>query len=398
MFEKIEAAPPDPILGLMDAFRADPNPRKINLSVGVYQDDSGKTPILASVKRAEEAILASETTKEYFSIAGHPAFGNLIPPLVLGGNEKLLQRLASTTIQTPGGTGGLRVIADFLKDVAPQATVWMTDPTWPNHPGIFQGAGLTIKSFPYLDATKREVAIDPLLAGLANAAPGDAVLLHGCCHNPTGCDINMAQWVPIVELCAEKKLLPIIDLAYLGFADGLVADTLPIQAIVEKVPTFVCVSFSKNFGLYRERVGAVVYLGENAAEAEIVASRLKRCVRINYSNPPAHGGSVVARVLGTALEREAWILDVDGMRNRLHALRQAFADALGSAGFPRDVRHLPEQKGMFSMLELSPAEVDRLRSDFGIYILRSGRVNFAGMRHDNVKDIAEAFVQVAKGK
>lgn len=398
MFEKIEAAPADPILGLMDAFRADPNPRKINLSVGVYQDDEGKTPILATVKRAEDEILHSELSKEYFSIAGHPAFGKLIPNLVLGGNEQLLQRTASATFQTPGGTGGLRVIADFLKDVAPQTTVWMTDPTWPNHPGIFQGAGLATRSFPYLDASRREVALSPLIDTLSQAAPGDAVLLHGCCHNPTGCDMAMSQWVQLADLCAAQKLLPIIDLAYLGFAEGLWADTLPIQAMVEKGPVFVCVSFSKNFGLYRERVGAVVYLGAEKGEAEIVSSRLKRCVRINYSNPPAHGGSIVANVLSNPTARAEWAQDVDSMRNRLHSLRVAFAEALRRAGFPRDCSHLPQQKGMFSMLPVSPQEVDRLREGDGIYLLRSGRVNFAGMRQDNVTTIAEAFVQVATGK
>ncbi len=398
MFDQIEAAPVDPILGLMDAFRADPNPHKINLSVGVYQDDFGQTPILAAVKKAEQRLLQSETTKEYFSIAGHPAFAKLIPQLVLGGNQALATSIPTTTMQTPGGTGGLRVVADFLKDVAPKTTVWLTDPTWPNHPGIFQSAGLATKSFPYLDVARREVAIEQSLAALNTAKRGDAVVLHGCCHNPTGIDMNMSQWGSVAKVLKERELLPIIDLAYLGFAEGLVADTLPIQTIVQHLPAFVCVSFSKNFGLYRERVGGLLFAGADSKQVEIVASRLKRCVRVNYSNPPAHGASVVASVLSDAELRSEWEQDVDTMRKRLHSLRVEFAAALKSAGFPREVGHLPQQRGMFSVLEISPTEVDRLKTEFGIYALRSGRINFAGMRHENVPLIAKAMVQVVAEK
>jgi aspartate aminotransferase len=390
MFEAISAAPPDPILGLGEAFQKDTRTGKINLSIGVYQDEHGRTPVLDSVKKAEARLLTSETTKGYLGIEGLKDFTRAATELSLGG---LLPHERVAAVQSPGGTGALRIAADFLAVTYPHMRVWFSNPTWPNHLGIFQRAGLETKVHPYLSNDKTSLDMTGLLDTLEREArPGDAICLHGCCHNPTGIDPTAEQWSEMAELCAQRGVLPILDFAYQGFGDGPEADRIGLEQIAaQHEEFFVCSSFSKNFGLYSERVGALLAVTRDADNAGRILSQLKQAVRVNYSNPPRHGAAVVATILGDAGLRAQWLEELAAMRQRIHGMRQQFVDGMRAVGCETDFSFLLQQKGMFSYSGLTPIQVDWLKSQKAIYMVGTGRINVAGITPANLPVLCAAI-------
>ncbi len=397
MFEQVSVAPPDSILGITDAFNKDANPKKINLSVGVYKDEKGQTPILPSVKEAETRILKSENNKNYKPIDGAADYNKHVQELLLGANSPLVAAGRVVTAHTPGGTGGLRVTGDFLSKVKPGGTIWVSDPTWANHEAIFKAAGLNVKVYPYFDAAANGLALDKMLAALSGAAAGDAVLLHGACHNPTGIDPTPEQWKKIADAVSAAKLLPVLDFAYQGFGDGLREDAAGLDALVAKLPEIVVVSsFSKNFGLYNERVGAVTVVSGTKEVAQAVLSQVKVTIRSNYSNPPAHGGTIVSTVLGDPALRAQWESEVAAMRKRIHEMRTLFVSELKSRGVAKDMSFIVKQKGMFSFSGLTKEQVERLKKEFSIYVVGSGRINVAGMTKDNMGPLCDAVATVMK--
>jgi len=395
MFQQLEIAPPDSILGITEAFLKDSNPRKINLSVGVFKDESGQTPILASVKEAERRLVETEKTKNYLGIDGLPAFDGAVQMLAFGPGHEVLSTGRAVTAQTPGGTAALRVAADFVKAILPGATVWLSEPTWPNHPSIFTAAGLKVATYPYYDAASQGLAIAPMLSALEKAPAGDVVLLHGCCHNPSGVDPNLPQWDSIARVIASRGLLPLVDFAYQGFGDGLREDAAGMLIVAAAVPELlVCSSYSKNFGLYNERVGALTVVAKTAAEAERALGHVKLRIRANYSNPPAHGASVVATILGDSVLRAQWEEELTAMRQRIHRMRRLFVQGLVKAGVKRDFAFLTRQRGMFSFSGLTPEQVQTLKEKHAIYIVGSGRINVAGMTEGNIETLCKAIAQV----
>ncbi|MCE9545559.1 MAG: aspartate/tyrosine/aromatic aminotransferase [Planctomycetia bacterium] len=395
MFEKLSTAPPDPILGLTEAFKRDANPRKINLSVGVYQDASGKTPVLASVKAAEQRLLESEATKNYLSIEGLATYGAAVRELLFDREHEVVRSGRAATAQTPGGTGALRVAGELVRAIRPTAKVWLSDPTWPNHGGIFTAAGLEVATYPYYDAATQGLAIESLLSALEKAAAGDVVLLHACCHNPTGVDPTPEQWQRIAQTIERRGLLPLVDFAYQGFGDGLSEDAAGLRALCRPGgELLVCSSFSKNFGLYNERVGALTIVAESAAAAETALGHAKLRIRTNYSNPPAHGGAVVASVLADPTLRAQWEAEVATMRGRINAMRRLFVETLAAKGVKRDFSFLERQRGMFSFSGLTPQQVAALREQHALYIVGSGRINVAGMTEANMGPLCEAIAAV----
>jgi aspartate/tyrosine/aromatic aminotransferase len=396
VFETLSVAPPDPILGLTDAFNRDERPGKINLGVGIYQDASGRTPILECVKRAEGRLLQTEKSKEYLGIAGSPAYGAEVAKLLFGEHEVIRMR-RSATAQTPGGTGALRVAADFLKATLPAATVWLSEPTWPNHPSIFRWAGLATATYPYFDAAKNGLATEAMLDALQKIPSGDVVLLHGCCHNPTGVDPSPGEWSQIADVVSRRGLLPIVDLAYQGFGDGLMEDVTGVAALAGAGAEFlVCSSFSKNFGLYNERVGALTIVGRDEQAAQAALSHVKQSIRANYSNPPSHGAAIVAEILTDAELRAQWEIELAAMRDRINGMRSLFVDTLARRGTGRDFSFIKRQRGMFSFSGLSKAQVERLRDEYAIYIVGSGRINVAGMTESNMARLCEAIAAVLR--
>lgn len=392
-FSVIPVAPPDSILGITEAFNADPNPSKMNLSVGVYKDQTGQTPVLKSVKAAEKKILEDEVTKGYLSIDGLPEYRDDVRKLVFG-ESVAAERVA--VLQTPGGTGALRITADFMRTQLPQARIWIPNPTWANHPAIFDAAGLPTDTYRYLGDDRTSLDLDGMLGALReNARPGDAILLHGCCHNPTGVDPTPDDWKQIAAVIGEKNLLPLIDFAYQGFGDGIEQDAHGLRTILNSVDeAIVCTSFSKNFGLYSERVGAVSLVASNADECNAARSQLKRVVRTNYSNPPRHGGAIVATILADAELTQQWKEELEAMRLRITQLRTQFVETMKSTGKGHDFSFLLRQKGMFSYSGLTPMQVDELKSKHGIYIVGSGRINVAGMVETKMDSFCEAVASV----
>ena len=397
MFETINPAPEDSILGLTEAFQKDPNPNKINLGVGVYKDGSGQTPVLSTVKEAEKRLLRSEATKSYLPIDGLAAYAVLSQQIVFGSEHDILNAGRAATVQTPGGTGALRVAADFVRRVSPQAAVWLSDPTWPNHPNLFGAAALQVRSYPYFEAESNGVAFDRMMAALETIPAGDVLLLHGCCHNPTGADLSRQQWQAVVALCAERGILPLLDFAYQGFGDGLDEDASGVRIVADYCREFlVATSYSKNFGLYNERVGALTLVAANSEAAEAAHSHLKICVRTNYSNPPAHGGQIVAEILGDPDLRQRWEVELADMRNRINDMRHLFVETLDEQGAGRDFSFIAHQRGMFSYSGLTPAQVQALRERHSVYIVGSGRINVAGMTEANMEYLCEAIADVLK--
>ncbi|MBH2844604.1 aspartate/tyrosine/aromatic aminotransferase [Serratia marcescens] len=395
MFEKITAAPADPILGLTDIFRADARPNKINLGIGVYKDETGKTPVLTSVKKAEQYLLENETTKNYLGIEGIPAFASCTQALLFGKESPIIADRRARTAQTPGGTGGLRVAADFIANQTSAKRIWISNPSWPNHKNVFSAVGLEVLEYAYYDAANHALDFDGLLNSLKQAQAGDVVLFHGCCHNPTGIDPTAEQWAQLAELSVANGWLPLFDFAYQGFANGLEEDAQGLRIFAAKhKELIVASSYSKNFGLYNERVGACTIVAADTETADRAFSQVKAAIRANYSNPPSHGAAVVATILGNDALRAMWEQELTDMRQRIHRMRQLFVNTLQEKGAQQDFSFIIQQNGMFSFSGLTKEQVLRLREEFGVYAVNSGRVNVAGMTPDNMAPLCEAIVAV----
>lgn len=395
MFETLQMAPPDPILGLNDAFKKDPNPEKINLGVGVFQDEHGKTPTLECVKRAEKKILELGAAKTYLPIEGSPEYGRFVRALLFGKGDARVTDGRAVTAQAPGGTGALRVAGDLLKQKLGLKKVWLSDPTWANHGAIFQAAGLETGSYPYYDAATQSLSAEAMLGALDKLGPSDVVLLHTCCHNPSGIDPNHAQWEAIAAVAKKRGFMPLFDFAYQGFGDGIEEDAWPVRHFAAAgLDLVVCSSFSKNFGLYNERVGALTLLSSSAEAADRALSQLKVTIRSNYSNPPSHGGAVVAIVLADPELSALWQTEVDAMRARIAKMRTLFVETLKKKGVKQDFSFIASQKGMFSFAGVTPEQVDKLKEKHAIYAVRSGRINVAGMREATMDRLCSAIADV----
>lgn len=395
IFSQVVLAPADPILGLTDTFKADPRQDKVNLGVGIYKDEAGQTPVLQSVKKAEALLLEQEKTKNYLGIEGVQTYNRVVQELLFGEGSTLVTSGRAATAQAPGGTGALRIAAEFLLRNTPSRTVWVSNPTWANHQNIFETAGLTVKEYGYYNANAHDIDFDGMMTDLANAQAGDIVLLHGCCHNPTGIDLTLAQWELVANLCADKQLVPLFDFAYQGFGAGIEEDAAGLRLVAAKVPELlVANSFSKNFGLYNERIGAVTVVAQNADEAVRAFSQVKRTIRANYSNPPAHGALIVSTILSDATLKALWVQELTEMRERIAEMRTLFVQSLKDEGVTQDFSFISRQNGMFSFSGLNKAQVARLKDEFGIYIVGSGRISVAGMTKTNMPVICKAIAQV----
>ncbi|MBU2875531.1 aromatic amino acid transaminase [Marinobacter salexigens] len=392
MFEALEHLPQDPILQLMQTFRADTRPDKVDLGIGVYKDDEGNTPIMTAVHEAERRLLEGETTKSYVGPAGAAGFNDAMARLILGDGNSLIRDGRTSVIQTPGGCGALRMAAEFLRLCQRDTTVWVTTPTWANHMPLLGGAGLNIREYPYLNRETLTVNFSAMLDTLKSAKAGDVVLLHGCCHNPSGADLTLDQWQVVAELIQCKGLLPFVDMAYQGLGEGLDADAAGLRYLAGQVPEMVvAASCSKNFGLYRERTGALVLISATEAINKAATSQLLSVVRSHYSMPPAHGAAIVETILDDDELRAEWQLELGGMCERILGLRHAFADALAPVG---DFGFIARQRGMFSFLGITPEQVGRLREEHGIYMLESSRVNVAGLNERVLPQVASAIRSV----
>nr|WP_298414806.1 amino acid aminotransferase [uncultured Halomonas sp.] len=396
MFEQIERVPGDAILGLIEAFKKDSNPQKVDLGVGVYRDAKGNTPIMRAVKEAEALLLKKEITKSYIGSHGDPRYGEVTLSLVLGADSPVIAEKRASATQSPGGTGALRLAADFIKAQLPGKDVWVSDPTWPNHLGIFPAAGLTLHKYPYVDAENR-LDFDGMLNALKQIPQGDVVLLHACCHNPTGFDLNQDQWRLVLEVVLERRLLPLIDFAYQGFGDGLEEDAFGARLMAENLDeVLITSSYSKNFGIYRERTGCFIAVAKDTEQMENVRSQMAIVARENYSNPPAHGSAIICEILASAELAAVWRDELTEMRDRINGLRRDFVEALKPYGLDSNFAHVAEQRGMFSYTGLTANQVDRLRDEYGIYMVRSGRANVAGLASENLPYVTKAIAAVSK--
>ncbi len=395
MFEKIPPTTPDAILGLNEAFLADKRSERVNLTIGAFIDSTGNTPVLQTVKQAEERLWKTETTKSYLNIAGRPDYNQLVLELILGDSPTPLAEGRAVALQAPGGTGALRVAADLIARHFPKSEVWVSDPTWGNHPAIFTTAGVLTHTYSYYDAETQQIALPAMLDSLSRAPAGDFVILHGCCHNPTGADPTESDWEQIAKLCKSFGLIPIIDFAYQGFGNGLALDAIGLQTLLRYVDeAFLCVSFSKNFGLYRERTGALCFVAKTAQDAQRTLEAAKICVRRNYSNPPSHGAAIVATILGDTALRQAWETELQMMANSIRESRHNLAVALADAKWPFDVEPLRHHSGMFSLLGIPTESIDRLREKYGVYLVRNGRVNMAGIQPSTLPYVVESLMKV----
>lgn len=392
---QLTAAPADPILGLNDAFNKDHRENKINLGVGVYKDEQGQTPIMRAVKEAERRLLASESTKSYLGIAGHPALPALAQRMLLGDDHPLLGSGRAQTAQAPGGTGALRVAADFVARANPGATVWISNPTWANHKAIFESAGLKTAVYRYYDAATRGLDRAGLIADLSQASDKDLVVLHGCCHNPSGVDLQAEDWTALADLAKTRGFLSMVDFAYQGFGRGIAEDRDGLLTLVDAdLPVLVAASFSKNFGLYNERIGALTLIDHDAESAAAAFSHVKVAIRSNYSNPPSHGGSIVAAILGDEDLKADWEAELAEMRGRIAGMRSALASGLKARGVAMDFEFIERQVGMFSFSGLNPEQVARLKDEFAVYAVGSGRINVAGITPGNIDALCDAIAAV----
>ena len=395
LFAAVEMAPRDPILGLTEAFNADTRTEKVNLGVGVYYDANGKLPLLAAVKVAEEARMKALPARGYQPIDGNVAYNQAVRELLFGKGSARAEDGSVFTVQALGGTGALKVGADYLKKFLPQATLYISDPSWENHRALFEAAGFQVETYPYYDPATRGVDFDAMKQKLTALPPQSIVLLHACCHNPTGADLVGSQWQEVAAICKEKNLVPFLDMAYQGFADGIEEDTAAVRAFTEAgAQFFVSSSFSKNFSLYGERVGALSIVTASKEEAARVGSQVKRIIRTNYSNPPTHGGAIVAAVLGSPELRAIWEKELAGMRNRIRDMRSGLADALKAEGVAKDFSFIAKQRGMFSFTGLTKEQVEQLQTGFGIYAVSSGRINVAALNDKNLPAVAKAIAAV----
>lgn len=391
----IELAPRDPILGITEAFVADTNPHKVNLGVGVYTDDTGKVPLLECVKRAEREITARAAPRGYLPIDGLAAYDKAAQALLFGAESEVVQSGRAVTVQALGGTGALKVGADFLRRFAPEAQVWISNPSWENHRALFEGAGFSVNHYAYYDAATRGLDFPAMQADLARIPAGSIVVLHSCCHNPTGVDPSESQWTTIIDLVRSRGLVPFIDIAYQGFGDGLEPDGAVVRRFAATPgPMFIASSFSKSFALYGERVGALTIVGSGKDEAGRALSQLKRIIRTNYSNPPMHGGQLVATVLGNVELRALWETELGTMRERIHTVRKLLVERMKELAPQADFGFVQRQHGMFSYTGLTKTQVERLRSDFSVYAIDTGRVCVAAVNSHNIDYVARAIAKV----
>lgn len=397
LFSGVDLAPRDPILGLNEAFAADARPHKVNLGVGVYCNDEGKIPLLRAVREAEKQRVDAALPRGYLPIEGIAAYDAAVQSMLFGTSSPLLASGRVITAQALGGTGALKIGADFLKRFNGQAKVLISDPSWENHRALFEGAGFQVGTYPYYDAATHGVDFAAMLASLKAAAPGTIVVLHACCHNPTGVDLSIDQWKQVVEVVRAAGLLPFLDIAYQGFGDGIDADGAAVRLFADAgLTAFVASSFSKSFSLYGERVGALSIVAADKDEATRVLSQLKRVIRTNYSNPPTHGGTVVAAVLTSPALRQMWEAELGEMRDRIKSMRQRLVDGLKARGVQWDFGFVARQRGMFSYSGLSAAQVDRLQKEFGIYAVSTGRICVAALNSRNIDYVCDAIAAVLK--
>ena len=395
MFSSLDILPSDPILGLMAEFRNDPNPNKVDLGVGVYKNEVGLTPIMAAVKTAEQHVFAGEDTKSYIGPAGMPEFNEAIKKLIFGESHPALQSNRVATVLTPGGCGALRVGAELLMRSEPKTRIWVGDPTWANHLPLLGNAGLKIEQYPYYDRATSKLTFDAMMSALEQTSAADVVLLHGCCHNPSGADLSPEQWRAVTELAEQKGFLPFIDLAYQGLGVGLAEDAYGARLMAERLPeVIVASSCSKNFGLYRERVGSLSIVGTNSSSASTAISHVNNIVRGMYSMPPSHGGAIVAEILNNSELQDSWQSELGMMRERINNTRHLLVQKLRDAGVDRDFSFIESQHGMFSFLGISKDEITRLKTEYGIYIVDSSRTNMAGVSLANVDYVADALARV----
>ncbi|HHD64540.1 MAG TPA: aspartate/tyrosine/aromatic aminotransferase [Desulfobulbaceae bacterium] len=397
MWENIQPAPPDSILGLTEEFKKDRNPGKVNLGVGVYKDNNGRTPILGAVKKAEQQLLARETTKSYLPISGDPAYGRAVQKLVLGEDSDAFASSRAVTVHAPGGTGALKVGADLLKRFKPQARVWVSSPTWANHNGIFGDAGFELDRYSYYNPESKGLDFDRMLDDLGRAPAGDIVVLHACCHNPSGVDLNQSQWDEVVRVADKQGWIPFLDFAYQGFGDGVGEDRYAVERFAASGMDFlVASSFSKNFGLYNERTGALTIICPGVVEAKVAMSHVKTVIRTNYSNPPAHGGLVATIILEDSGLYQEWLAELADMRERIKNVRRTLVKGLADCGVPGDFSFIERQRGMFSFSGLSDEVVKWLRAEKSIYVVGGGRINLAGLTTDNLDYVCSSIAEAIK--
>ncbi|MBC3884688.1 amino acid aminotransferase [Undibacterium griseum] len=395
LFSAIEMAPRDPILGITEAYNADQNPAKVNLGVGVYYDDNGKVPLLECVKKAEAILIEKYAPRTYLPIEGLAAYDRAVQDLVFGADSAVVKEKRAVTAQAIGGTGALKLGADFLKRLAPDSEVWISDPSWENHRALFESAGFKVNAYPYYDAATRGVNFAGMLNALQTMPAGSIVLLHACCHNPTGADLTNEQWTQVIEAVTSRGLIPFLDMAYQGFGDGIEADGQVVRRFAEAGGAlFVSNSFSKSFSLYGERVGALNIAASSAEEASRVMSQLKRVIRTNYSNPPSHGGQVVATVLATPELRQLWEDELAGMRVRIREMRNAFVSKLKTKAPAQNFDFVIQQRGMFSYSGLSKEQVGQLRDKHSIYAVDTGRICVAALNSKNIDGVIDAIASV----
>jgi aromatic-amino-acid transaminase len=395
LFAAVEMAPRDPILGLTEAFIADTRANKVNLGVGVYYDDDGKIPLLAAVRAAEEARVKTAPARGYQPIEGPTAYNQQVQQLLFGAESPTITESRAVTVKSLGGTGALRVGADFLKKLLPSSTVYISDPSWENHRALFENAGFLVETYPYYDPLTRGVDFAAMKAKLTTLPEQSIVLLHACCHNPTGADLTENEWREVAEIVGERRLVAFVDIAYQGFADGIEPDAIAVRLFAETgLPFLIASSFSKSFSLYGERVGALTLVTQSKDEADRVLSQIKRIVRTNYSNPPTHGGAVVATVLANTELRKLWEEELAGMRDRIHSMRYSLVENLKARKVKDDFSFFLQQRGMFSYTGLTVSQVERLRADFGIYAVSTGRICVAALNSRNVGYVADAIASV----
>ncbi|MCG6200600.1 amino acid aminotransferase [Psychromonas antarctica] len=395
MFEQVSMAAADPILGLTDAFKKDPRVDKINLGVGIYKNESGFTPILATVKEAEKRLLAEETTKSYLSIEGTAAYSAAVQKLLFGENAEIISSNRVRTAQAPGGTGALRIGADFAVKKLGIKKIWVSNPTWANHENVFASAGLKVAKYDYYNAQRKELDFDAMIASLQTVEVGELVLFHGCCHNPTGIDPTIEQWEILAKLVADLGAIPFFDFAYQGFAKGVEEDAQGLRIFAQyNKELLIANSFSKNFGLYNERVGGISLVAEDSDIAESAFSQIKACIRSNYSNPPAHGAAIVTTILNDPALYKRWEQEVADMRERIQEMRDLFVATLKEKGISGDYSFIIRQNGMFSFSGLSVEQVNRLKEEFAVYIVGSGRISVAGMTKNNMQPLCDALAKV----
>ena len=395
MFETLEMAPADPILGLTAAYKEDTNPNRINLGVGVYKDGDGNTPVFDSVQRAETRILDRQTTKDYLDISGAPEYASAVQALLFGPDHEIVSGKRAATVHAPGGTGGLRIAGDLVRKLYPRARIWLSDPTWANHPNVYRHAGVEVATYPYFDKAANGLDFAALLDALSGIPAGDIVLLHGCCHNPTGIDPTPKQWAQVADAAGARGWIPLVDIAYQGLGDGIEQDSAGLRSLCRPgAELMVSSSYSKNFGLYNERVGALTLVASSSDTALALMSQVMICIRANYSNPPAHGAAIVTEVLSDSGLRSQWEGEVKQMRNRINRMRSLFVDTLERKGVRRDFSFIARQRGMFSFSGLNAEQVDTLREDYSIYMVGSGRINVAGITEANVDYLCESIAEV----